>query len=48
MHQAAVLRVPSALEPGSHNFLLNPLHPDFNRIRIGRPQRFPFDSRLTR
>ena len=44
----AVLRVPSALVPNEHNFLLNPLHPDFKNLRIGKPISFRFDSRLSR
>lgn len=43
---SAVLRVPSALVPGESNFLLNPGHPDFARLRIGEPLSFRFDSRL--
>jgi len=44
---SAALRVPSALLPGESNFLLNPLHPDFPRLRISRPVPFHFDARLT-
>ena len=46
--RSAVLRVPSALDPGSANYLLNPAHAAFKQIKIGLPQRFPFDGRLTR
>ena len=42
---SAVLQVPSALVPGENNFLLNPNHPDFTRLRIGKPIRFHFDPR---
>jgi len=45
---SAVLEVPSALVPGEHNFLLNPGHGDFAKLRIGRPQAFRFDPRLAR
>ena len=41
-----VLRVPSAVVPEEHNFLLNPRHPDFGRIAIGAPEPFEFDERL--
>src|SRR5271165_332984 len=34
---AAVLAVPSAIVPAELNYLLNPLHADFNRIKIGKP-----------
>lgn len=43
---SAVLRVPSALVPGEDNFLLNPNHPDFTRLRFGKPLSFRFDPRL--
>ena len=43
---AAVLAVPSAVIPVESNYLLNPLHQDFRRIRIGKPQRFETDLRL--
>ncbi|MGH8673842.1 MAG: RES family NAD+ phosphorylase, partial [Burkholderiales bacterium] len=35
----AVLAVPSAVLPAETNYLLNPLHPEFGRIRIGKPQK---------
>jgi len=44
--ETAVLRVPSAVVPGEHNFLLNPRHPDFSRLTIGDPEPFTFDERL--
>lgn len=43
---SAVLRVPSAIVPQEYNYLLNPGHPDFDRIRIGPPQDLPLDPRL--
>lgn len=43
---AAVLAVPSAVVPSETNYLLNPLHPDFRKIRIGRPQKLMTDPRL--
>jgi len=43
---AAVLAVPSAIIPAETNYLLNPLHPDFRRIKIGQPQKFETDLRL--
>jgi RES domain-containing protein len=42
-----VLQVPSAVIPTEFNFLLNPSHKDFRKLRIGKPQRFQFDRRLT-
>jgi len=44
--RSAVLAVPSAVIPAEINFLLNPLHPDFRRIRIGKPVAFRLDPRL--
>jgi RES domain-containing protein len=41
-----VLRVPSVLIPEESNFLLNPAHPDFAKLRIGTPKDFWFDQRL--
>ena len=43
---SAVLTVPSVLVPDESNFLLNPRHPDFGKIRISRPQSFRLDARL--
>ena len=42
----AVLAVPSAVIPQEWNYLLNPAHPDFRRIRVHKPQAFLFDPRL--
>ena len=43
---SAVLAVPSAITPDDRNFLLNPAHPDFRRIRIAPPIDYEFDPRL--
>lgn len=40
------LRVPSVVIPSETNILLNPLHPDFPRIKLHDPQPFSFDPRL--
>jgi RES domain-containing protein len=42
----AVLAVPSAVIPSERNYLLNPKHGDFTRIRIEDPIPFAFDSRM--
>jgi hypothetical protein len=34
------------LVPGECNFLLNPRHPDFSKLRIGTPSPLQFDSRF--
>lgn len=41
-----ILRVPSTLVPGEFNLLLNPLHPQFKRLKISKPEPFDFDGRL--
>ena len=46
--RSAVLAVPSAITPADTNFLLNPEHPDFRKIRIAPATDFPFDPRLLR
>lgn len=40
------LRVPSAVVPGTFNYLLNPRHPRFPEVRVADPQPFRFDPRL--
>jgi RES domain-containing protein len=44
--RTAVLEVPSAIVPSESNYLLDPLHPDFRRIRISRAIPFVFDPRM--
>jgi RES domain-containing protein len=44
--QSAILKVPSVLIPEESNFVLNPLHRDFEWISIGEPTPFRFDQRL--
>ena len=44
--RSAVLALPSVIIPGESNYLLNPAHPDFKKISIGKPERFAFDPRL--
>ncbi len=44
--ESAVLSVPSVIAPEERNYVLNPLHPDFGRIEVGRPRKLPFDRRL--
>lgn len=41
-----LLQVPSAVTRGDFNILINPLHPEFRRIRIVEREHFPFDKRL--
>ncbi|MGO9262463.1 MAG: RES family NAD+ phosphorylase [Bryobacteraceae bacterium] len=44
--RTAVLRVPSAAIRAEHNYILNPLHPDFDIIRFDVPDTEHIDSRL--
>lgn len=44
--RSAVLEVPSVIVATESNYLLNPSHPDFGKIRVGKPQPFAFDPRL--
>jgi RES domain-containing protein len=42
----AILAVPSAVIPEERNYLLNPAHQDFNRIRLRKSVAFRFDARM--
>ncbi len=44
--RSVTLRVPSVVVPGEFNYLLNPAHPQFKKVRIGKPEPFSFDPRL--
>jgi len=44
----AVLVVPSAVVPAENNYLINPLHTDFQRITLGQPEPLETDLRLLR
>ena len=43
---SVALSVPSAVIPHERNLLLNPLHPDFPRLRLLAPEEFSFDPRM--
>jgi RES domain-containing protein len=45
-YRSAILGVPSAIIPAELNYLVNPLHGDFPRIKIGPAVDFNFDARL--
>lgn len=45
---SALLKVPSVVVPLESNYLLNPAHPDIDKINIGHPVSLPLDERLTR
>lgn len=44
--ETAVLQVPSAIIAEEYNYLLNPRHPDFSRVKVKAIERFAFDERL--
>lgn len=44
--RSAVMRVPSAVVPQEWNFLLNPAHPDVEKLVTGKPRVFRPDIRL--
>jgi RES domain-containing protein len=44
--KSPILRVPSAIIPEEHNYLINPEHPGFQKISIKRISDFLFDNRL--
>lgn len=41
-----VLKVPAAVVQGEYNYLLNPLHPDFQEVKIIDVEEFNFDKRI--
>lgn len=45
-NQTCVLKVPSVVTQGDYNFLINPKHKDFSRIKIINSEKFPFDRRI--
>lgn len=45
-NEASVLKVPSAVVKGDFNFLINPNHADFYKIKIIEQVNFPFDKRI--
>lgn len=45
---SVALEIPSTIVPAEHNYLLNPRHPAFSRLQIGKPIHFRFDPRLAK
>ena len=45
-NQSLVLKVPSAIVEQENNFLINPAHPDAEKIKIRSSKIFMFDKRL--
>jgi len=44
--ESVMLAVPSAIVPHTRNYLLNPAHPDAEKIKITSHGSYPFDFRL--
>ena len=44
--RSAVLSVPSAITPSERNYLVNPAHPDFRKIKVSGPLDYEFDPRI--
>lgn len=47
-NETLLLKVPSAIIPNEFNFLINPLHENFRRVKIISSALFHFDDRLFR
>jgi len=45
--KSVALKVPSAIVPLESNYVINPAHPAFKKLKIGAPLPYPFDPRLT-
>lgn len=44
--RSALLEVPSAIIPSETNLILNPLHLDTSKLRVGAARAFQFDPRM--
>jgi RES domain-containing protein len=45
-NRSAILRIPSSIIEEEANYLINPKHEDFKRIKIVKTQPFIFDTRI--
>jgi RES domain-containing protein len=45
-NQSPILQVPSSIIEEEVNYLLNPKHPDFSKIKLIKSQPFVFDKRI--
>jgi len=41
-----VMKVPSSVIPGDYNYLLNPRHPDFAKVKVITTEPYEFDERF--
>jgi RES domain-containing protein len=46
MNKTLALKVPSVIVHQEHNFLINPLHPDFKKVKIVNTELLELDKRL--
>ena len=44
--QSVILKVPSAIITQESNYIINVMHPDFRKVKIGVEEPFSFDPRL--
>ena len=44
--KSVILAVPSAIIPAEKNYLINPRHPNFTKLKIEAPTDFAFDQQL--
>ena len=44
--ESVILEVPSTIVPTEKNYVINPAHPDFKKLKIGSPTKILFDPRL--
>lgn len=44
--ESVLLCVPSVIIPVECDYLINPQHPDYRRLKINKPVDFPFDPRM--
>lgn len=44
--KSAVLKVPSATSEHEWNYPLNPVHPDFEQLRLAAPKPFAMEPRV--
>jgi RES domain-containing protein len=43
---SVIVAVPSVIIPSELNYLINPKHTDFPKLKIGKPMGFSFDHRM--
>ena len=46
LQNALAIRVPSGIIPSEFNFVINPLHQDFKKLRLKEIESFSFDRRI--